>query len=189
MAWPVSVAVLEYGAVTELCITHTADLGDGRRSAIRALLDASFRDFTDVAFENGLGGLHVLAYDGTELIGHASVVARRLLYDGRALRAGYVETVAVRADHRREGHGQAMMTELERVIRSAYDLGALGASRDGAALYQALGWTHWQGPTSAMTPDGIRRTEDFGNIYVLPVSLPLDTSRELVCDWRDGHLW
>jgi aminoglycoside 2'-N-acetyltransferase I len=176
--------------VAELRTAHTADLGDGTRSAIRDLLDATFSGFTDAAFENGLGGMHALLLDGTALIGHASVVARRLLYDGRALRAGYVETVAVREDRRRQGHGHTMMAALERVIGAAYDLGTLGASADGAALYTARGWLRWQGPLSAMTPDGIRRTADFdGAIYVLPLSLPLDVSRELACDWRDGNLW
>jgi hypothetical protein len=28
-----------------------------------------------------------------------------------------------------------------------------------------------------------------GAIYVLQVSVPLDTSRPLVCDWRDGSVW
>jgi aminoglycoside 2'-N-acetyltransferase I len=48
----------------------------------------------------------------------------------------------------------------------------------------------WQGPTSALTPSGIRRTEeDDGCIYVLPALVPLNLSGELTCDWRDGDLW
>ena len=31
--------------------------------------------------------------------------------------------------------------------------------------------------------------EDSGAIYVLPVSVPLDLSGELTCDWRPGSLW
>jgi len=43
--------------------------------------------------------------------------------------------------------------------------------------------------SSAMTPDGIHRTADKdGASYVLQVSVPLDVSRELVCDWRPGSL-
>lgn len=176
--------------VAELRTAHTADLDDGTRSAMRALMDASFSRFTDDAYENTLGGLHALIFDGSGLIGHASVVPRRVLYEGRAMRAGYVEGVAVRADRRREGHGQAMMAELERVIRAAYDLGALGASPDGAGLYAARGWLLWQGPSSALTPDGIRRTAQYdGALWVLPVSVPLDVTRALTCDWRDGSVW
>ena len=54
--------------------------------------------FTDDDWDHARGGLHAVAFDGSELVGHASVVQRRLLHDGKALRAGYVEGVAVRAD-------------------------------------------------------------------------------------------
>jgi len=58
------------------------------------------------------------------------------------------------------------------------------------AMYTATGWMLWQGPSSALTPSGIRRTEeDDGCIYVLPMQVPLDLSGELTCDWRDGDLW
>jgi aminoglycoside 2'-N-acetyltransferase I len=83
-----------------------------------------------------------------------------------------------------------MMDALERVIRGAYDLGALGATDVGAALYTGRGWLRWEGPTSALTPDGISRTRDEdGCIYVLPGDAPLDLTGELTCDWRDGDVW
>jgi len=47
-----------------------------------------------------------------------------------------------------------MMAALERIIRSGYQLGALGASTDGSRLYTARGWQLWRSPISAMTPDG-----------------------------------
>jgi aminoglycoside 2'-N-acetyltransferase I len=98
--------------------------------------------------------------------------------------------VAVRQDRRRRGHGGAMMSVLERVVRSAYQLGALGASVDGGRLYASRGWQLWRGPSSALTPEGMRRTADEdGWIYVLPVSVPVDVSGELVCDWRPGSAW
>lgn len=176
--------------MTELRIVHTADLEPSLRTAMRALLYATFDRFTEDALDHALGGLHALVLDGGELVGHGSVVQRRLLHGGRALRTGYIEAVAVRADQRRRGHGAAMMAELERVVRSAYQLGALGASPAGARLYAARGWQLWRGPSSTLTPDGIRRTEDKdGAIWVLPVSEPVDTSGELIADWRAGALW
>jgi aminoglycoside 2'-N-acetyltransferase I len=175
----------------ELRVVHTADLGAETRSAIRVLLDGSFGNMTDDAFENSLGGVHALLDDdGTGLIGHASVVQRHLVAGGRTLRTGYIEAVAVRADRRREGHGARMMAALERVVQSAYQLGALGASPDGARLYSARGWQLWQGASAALTPEGVRRTPDKdGWIYVLPVGQRLDLSGEIVCDWRHGDLW
>jgi aminoglycoside 2'-N-acetyltransferase I len=176
--------------MTRVRTAHTADLDRATLEAARALLDAAFDDMTDSDWEHCLGGVHALVWDGDELIGHAALVQRRLLHGGRALRTGHVEGVAVRADRRRRGHGAALMDELERVVRAAYDLGALGASEEALGFYAARGWTLWQGPTSALTPAGIVPTpEDDGCVFVLPVSAPLDISGELTCDWRDGEVW
>jgi aminoglycoside 2'-N-acetyltransferase I len=181
---------LDEAKVMELRTAHTADLDAGTRSAIRGLMDAAFDGFSSDAFENLLGGVHAMVFERGELVGHGSVVQRRLLHDGRALRTGYVEGVAVRDDRRRQGHGATIMAALERVVRSAYQLGALGASDEGSRLYASRGWQLWRGPSSALTPDGIRRTADKdGYIYVLPVSVPVDVSGDLVCDWRQGELW
>jgi aminoglycoside 2'-N-acetyltransferase I len=172
-------------------VAHTADVDPATLRAARAMLEAVFEgDFEDADWEHSLGGMHALAWDGDELVGHASLIQRRLLHGGRALRAGYVEGVGVHPDRQRKGHGTAMMDELERVIRAAYDVGALGATDDGARLYEARGWQRWEGPTSALTPHGVVRTEeDDGAVYVLPVTTELDVTGELTCDWRDGDVW
>jgi aminoglycoside 2'-N-acetyltransferase I len=172
-------------------VAHTADLDSAVLEAARALLDEAFgSEFTDHDWDHARGGLHALVWEGDELIAHAALVQRRLLHGGRALRAGYVEAVAVRADRRRRGHAAAMMETLERVLRGAYDLGALSATDAGAAVYVARGWKRWQGPTSALTPAGVARTEDDdGSVYVLPLTAPLDLGGELTCDWRDGDVW
>ena len=172
-------------------VAHTADVDPATLRAARALLERVFDgDFADSDWEHSLGGMHALAWEGDELVGHASLIQRRLLHRGRALRAGYVEGVGVRADRQRRGHGAALMDALERIIRAAYDLGALGASDDGARLYQARGWTRWPGPTSAITPEGVIRTaEEDGCIYVLPGVAEFELAGELTCDWRDGDVW
>jgi aminoglycoside 2'-N-acetyltransferase I len=177
-------------AMARVHLAHTADLDDATLAAARTLLYDVFDKMTEHNWEHALGGMHALVWEGTDLVGHASVIQRRLLHGGRALRTGYVEGVAVRADRRRRGHGAAMMAALETVVRGAYDLGAMGATDEGASLYAARGWTLWQGPSSALTPAGIRRTrDDDGCIYVLPVDVQLDLLGELTCDWRDGDLW
>ena len=170
---------------------HTADLDAATLEAARALLDLAFDGkFSDHDWEHSLGGMHALAWEQGELVGHASVVQRRLLHQGRGLRAGYVEGVGVRPDRRGRGHASAMMVELERVVRGAYDLGALSATAPAARLYSGRGWLLWEGPTSALTPAGVERTEDDdGSVFVLPVSSSLDLSTELTCDWREGDLW
>jgi aminoglycoside 2'-N-acetyltransferase I len=175
----------------EVRTAHTADLDAATLTAARLLLGAVFEgDMSDDDWEHALGGVHALAWDGDELVGHASVVQRRLLHGGRALRAGYVEGVGVRADRRGRGHAAAMMAALERVIRRAYDLGALGTTDEAAGFYAGRGWRQWRGPTSTLTPAGIARTEnEDGGVYVLPVAASLDLSGALTCDWRDGDVW
>jgi len=170
-------AFSEDGGMAEVHTAHTAELDAATLSAARALLYDVFDDMTEHDWEHALGGVHALVWEGAELVGHASVIQRRLLHGGRALRAGYVEGVGVRADRRGRGYGAAMM-------------GALGAAEEAAAFYAARGWMLWRGPSSALTPDGIRRTgEDDGCIYVLPVQVQLDLFSELTCDWRDGDPW
>jgi aminoglycoside 2'-N-acetyltransferase I len=174
----------------QLRVAHTADLGAATRHAARALLDDVFDDMADEDWDHALGGMHALLWEGRELIGHASVIQRQLLYGGRAWRTGYVEAVAVRADRRRSGHGGTLMDVSERIIRGAYEVGALGSTDAGAAFYAARGWLRWLGPCSALTPEGIVATpEEEGSIYVLPVTDQLDVSRELTCDWREGDAW
>lgn len=141
-------------------------------------------------WEHGLGGLHAMVWEGAELIGHASVVQRRLIHRERPLRTGYIENVGVRIDRRGEGHAAAMMAPLEQVVRGGYHLGALGASEDAVGFYEARDWQQWRGPTSALSPTGIRPTpEEDGSIYVLPGSAPLDLDAGLTCDWREGDVW
>lgn len=180
----------------EVRLAHTSELDSATLAAARALVMQAFAEtVAEQDWEHALGGIHALAYEDGELVGHASVVQRRMLHQGRALRTGYVEGVAVRADRRRRGHADRMMAELERVVRAAYDLGALGASTDGQRLYEARGWQLWRGPTSTLTPHGIERTQDEdGYIYVLPPDAPfdgieLDLDGELTADWRDGDVW
>lgn len=91
--------------MTAVRTAHTADLDAAVLRAARALLREVFDgDFADRDWEHALGGVHALVWEGAALIGHGSVVQRRLLHGGQALRAGYVEGLGVRADRR----GRAM---------------------------------------------------------------------------------
>ena len=174
----------------ELRVAHTGELAQADLAAIRELLWDSFDDMGDEDYEHALGGMHAMAFDGAQLIGHASLVMRRLLHGTRALRTGYVEGVAVRASHRRTGVGGLLMAPLERLIRGGYDLGALGATDDAVPFYLSRGWQLWTGTASVVAPRGLVRTPDEeGWIYVLPVTVELDPDGDLACDWRGGDVW
>ncbi|GAA4984288.1 GNAT family N-acetyltransferase [Pseudonocardia tropica] len=180
-----------------LTVLPTADLGPDGLRALRALLDAAFPagadgtgGFDDTSFDHALGGVHVLAGPPHEPVGHAAVVARRVLHGGVALRTGYVEAVAVRPGRQGGGLGGLLMAEVDRIVRGGFRLGALGAADRAARLYRRHGWRRWSGPLAALTPDGVVDTPDErGAVHVLPVDAPLDPARALVCDWRDGELW
>jgi aminoglycoside 2'-N-acetyltransferase I len=182
--------VTNTGTNTVINVAHTGALDEASLAAGRALLYDVFDDMTEADWEHSLGGLHALAWDGPTLIGHAALVQRRIIHNGQALRAGYIEGVAVRADRRGQGHGAALMAALEPILRRAYDLGALGATDEATSFYAARGWRVWTGPLSALTPTGIHPTPDeHGGVYVLPLAVPLDPTGELTCDWRDGDTW
>ena len=178
-----------------LSLRHTADVPAAHLGAAQALLVDAFAHLPpDEAFgpddwEHALGGMHAIVHDGGEVVAHGSVVMRRMLHDGRALRCGYVEAVAVAPARQRDGLGGRVMTALES-LAPAYDLLALGATDEGRGLYLSHGWVPWRGPLSALTPDGVLPTPDEeGYVLVLRGSSPLDLDGELTCDWRDGDLW
>lgn len=174
---------------TVLRTAHTADLSAAELQAGRALMDLAFDgDFGDEDWAHGLGGMHVLVHgsDGT-LLAHGCVVQRRVLHNGRSLRVGYVENVAVRPDRQRQGLGGQVMSALERIVDGGYDLGVLSPSDEGEKLYRAHGWETWSGTVGTLGPEG-------------PVSMPdedppmvwgsdLDPAHELLIDWRDGDVF
>lgn len=170
-------------------LAHTAQLDRATLRAIRALLDGVFGGgMSDDAWDHALGGMHALVWEPEQLVAHASVVQRRLMHQGRALRAGYIEAVAVRADRRGRGYGDLVMDEVERVIRVAYEIGALGATAAGAGFYRHRGWRRWEGRRWALAPSGPMRTQE-GDVYVFEVGIALNVSGDLTCDWRDGDIW
>jgi aminoglycoside 2'-N-acetyltransferase I len=85
---PAAAAGREEGTVVRVSTAHTADLDSASLEAVRLMLVAAFDDLSSDDWEHALGGMHALAWEGGQLAGHASVVQRRLLTGGRALRTG-----------------------------------------------------------------------------------------------------
>jgi aminoglycoside 2'-N-acetyltransferase I len=175
-------------------LVHTSDLDVETREGARRMVTEAFGgpdgEFSDADWEHALGGMHALICVRGALIAHGSVVQRRLIYRDTPLRCGYLEAVAVREDWRGQGLATAVMDALEQVLRGAYQLGALCASDAGRPVYLARGWLPWEGPSSVLKPSGVSRTpDDDGSLFVIPVTVDLDTTAELTCDWRPGDVW
>ena len=166
-------------------------LGPRLAAAVKALLvDAFAGEFSDDDWAHCLGGTQAVIVDAGAPIAHGAVVPRTLWHRGRALRCGYVEGLAVRADHRGHGRAAEVMDALEKIIRESRDLGALSTTEMALGFYVRRGWQPWRGPTSVQTPTGTLRTpEDDGGVLVLPAAAPLDLDAPLTCDWRPGDVW
>lgn len=176
-------------------LVHTSDLDAETREGARAMVIEAYRDssagtFTTVDWEHCLGGMHALILRHGAIIAHGAVVQRRLIYQGTALRCGYVEAVAVREDWRGQGLATAVLDAVEQVIRGAYQLGAISSSEMARPIYTARGWLPWSGTTSVLAPAGLSHTpQGDHSLFVLPVSIEVDTTAEITCDWRDGDVW
>ncbi len=173
----------------------TPDLTVLEIAAIRALMMVAFgadedERFSDDDWDHAVGGLHFVTDLGGRIVAHASVVEREIHVDGRALKTGYVEAVAVAPDRQGAGVGSLVMREVTTYIGDRFELGALGTGRQ--SFYERLGWRTWTGPSFVRTSDGTRRTpEDDGYLMVLPTSSspPLHLAAPISCEWRPGDVW
>lgn len=172
-------------------IVRSAKLSDLERAKLRALLDVAYDgDFGDDDWVHALGGEHVLAFDGDELIAHASVVERVLLHQERQWKTGYVEALAVAPARRRAGVGSKVMEHVELMIQNDFELGALSTSDMAMALYERRGWQRWRGTTWVQTQGGpVRTPDDDDSVFVWPVTAPIDVRGSLTCDFRNGDVW
>ena len=171
-------------------LAHTAQLSPDDLAAVRKLIFTVFADVEEEDWDHCLGGVHAVLWEGREVIATGSVVQRQLFHRGRVFRTGYVEGVAVRADRQRQGLGAAVMSELERIVAGAYELGALASTDAGLPFYEARGWRRWRGATYAATPDGrVRTPGDDDAVFVWPLATSLDVTGDIVCDFRGGSYW
>jgi aminoglycoside 2'-N-acetyltransferase I len=159
---------------------------------LRSLLWRAFGDddFDEDDWGHALGGWHVLAEDGDQLMAHAAVVRRTLEVGGEPWDTGYVEAVATDPVSQGRGIATQVMTIVGQIISENHQLGALGTGL--FHFYERLGWQRWRGPSGVRTVAGTERTsEDDGFIMVLltEASRHLDLAGLITCDWRPGDVW
>lgn len=158
---------------------------------IRRLLSDAFEgEFTQEDWQHTLGGWHIVATARQEVLSHAALIERRLQVEARRFRSGYVEGVATAVDHRGEGLGSSVMRQLEDILRSEFEFGALSTS--STRFYDRLGWERWQGRSFVRSGSDLVRTagEDDG-IMVLRFgkSATVDLHSTIACDERPGDDW
>lgn len=171
----------------------TSALTPAEVKSLRSLLWRAFGEkdgFDEADWSHALGGWHVLAEEGDQLLGHASVVTRTIEVEGERWDAGYVEAVATHPLHQGQGIGTRVMAAIGEIISERHPLGVLGTG--SFHFYERLGWRRWQGPSGVRTSSGIERTpEDDGYIMVLLMQETsyLDLAGLITCDWREGDVW
>jgi aminoglycoside 2'-N-acetyltransferase I len=171
------------------------ELRPDEEAALRELFDEAWSDdeeggFTEQDWGHAVGGVHVIAEADGRKVAHASVVERELHTAGHHLPTGYVEAVATRPSHQRQGLGSLVIGAAGELIDRTYRLGALATGVVG--FYEKLGWVAWRGPTSVRTDAGLVRTADEdGNVFVrlTPTSPELDLAAPISCEWRPGDVW
>jgi len=158
---------------------------------LRRMLDEAFDGgFRDADWHHARGGWHFLVAEAGAPVAHAAVVERTLVLDDWEVRTAYVEAVATHADHRRRGHGSAVMRSVGAFVEAGYRLGGLSAGIP--AFYERFGWQRWCGSTFVRQGDRLERTpEDDGTVMVLPTSTSaaFDRTGPIHCSWRPGEVW
>jgi aminoglycoside 2'-N-acetyltransferase I len=175
----------------QLQVLRTHELPAADLAALRPLLDAAFHGrFSDDDWGHALGGVHVVAHAGRELVAHAAVVDRCLHVDGRPFRTGYLEAVAAAPARQGEGFGDAVAREATRIVREHHQLGGLSTAHH--RFYERLGWERWRGPTHVRESEGLLRTEDEDDgVMVLRFgpSAAADLAAPISCEPRPGDDW
>jgi aminoglycoside 2'-N-acetyltransferase I len=147
-------------------------------------------DFTTDDIAHAMGGVHWIAEARGRVVGHASVVPRRLEADGVPLATGDVEDVATHPDWRHRGIASRLTERANAYIAEAFELGALSTGLH--LVYARVGWEAWHGPTFVRTDAGpVRTPEEDDGIMILrtPRTPPLSGTEAISCEWRPGDAW
>ena len=182
--------------MTQVRVIDAADVSPDLLETLRELCDDAFEDggeggFSDDDWAHAVGGRHVVAFSGPEVVAHAALVTRDLWVDGVLHPTGYVEAVATEPSLQGQGLGTLVMEAVGALITAD---GVLGALSTGAPeFYQRLGWELWRGPTYVRRGDDLVRTPDEDDaVMVLRPGAALqrlDLGAAIACCERAGDDW
>lgn len=178
--------------MTHVRVIESADLAPDVLESLRDLCDEAFGErFDDNDWQHAVGGRHVVAFSGREVMAHAAVVPRELWVDGVLHLALYVEAVATDPSLQGQGIGTQVMEAVGELIESDDVLAAL--SSGSPQFYERLGWERWEGPTYVRRGDDLVRTPDEDDsVLVLRRGHDLqriDLTAPIACQDRSGDAW
>ena len=177
--------------VPAICKVGTSELDEETRTAIVRLCVEAHQedDFQNLFSYLPPEGIHVLAFLGDRLVGHA-VVTIRWLQPGNLplLRTAYVDAVATLPEHQGRGIGTAVMRYLASVVTDC-DIACLETER--GAFYEHLGWEEWRGPLAGRSGGGLIPTPNQRGIMILRLagSPVLDLDALLTIEAQPMRIW
>ena len=169
----------------------TAEASPDLLAQVRSLMDDAFRgEFTEEDWQHTIGGTHFVVELEGAVASHASVIERTIEVDGRGFRTGYVEGVATASALQGQGLGSLVMQAASHLVRSSFELGALGTDRH--SFYERLGWERWRGPSYVRRAgDLVRSAEEDDGLMVLRFgpSAHVPLTAPIACRERPGDDW
>ncbi|MEY3606931.1 MAG: hypothetical protein RL289_1111 [Actinomycetota bacterium] len=171
----------------EIAVIPSSELTDSQKIALTELLHLAYEgDFSTEDFDHCLGGMHFLAEADSRLVGHGSVVHRKLWINGNLYSCGYLEAMGTHPELQRQGIGSQLLRSINDYIRGNFELGAL--STDEFNFYGAQGWQRWEGPSFVLVDGELQRSADEDeSIMVLNYDGPRDLS--IAVEDRAGDPW
>lgn len=182
---------LEHVAVRRVQMFRDDETPSAVLAEVRLMVVEAFDgQFADDDWDHTVGGWRVVVFDGQSPLSHAAVVLRALRVGRREFRTGYVEGVATRKERQHQGLGSMVMTQVTKLVRSGFELGALSTGRQD--FYRGFGWESWRGPSYVQEESQLIRTldEDDG-LMVLRCgpSAAVDLGAPITCRSRRGDDW
>ena len=175
-----------------LITAFTRDLDEPVRAAVVEMCTAAHHeDFSPLFHYLPPDGLHVLAYRGAELMGHAVRTTRWAQPPGQPpLKTAYIDAVTTAEAAQGQGVGSAVMRRLAaEIYMEDYALCALETDRAG--FYTRLGWEMWPGPLGGRRDGAVVPTPEYqGQVLILrtPLTPPLDMEGLLTIE-DQGRIW
>jgi aminoglycoside 2'-N-acetyltransferase I len=163
---------------------------DTRENVVRLCIEAHRNeDFQNLFSYLPPEGLHVLAYLGDRVVGHAVVTIRWLQAgNGPLLRTAYVDAVSTSPADQGRGIGSAVMERLASLIDD-FDIACLETDR--ISFYGRLGWEEWRGPLGGRSEEGLIPTPDQTGVMILrlPRTPDLDLNELLSIEAHTRRIW